>query len=122
MEENLFQRAAILVGALTIFSLAPTTPGYSGNDYQVEFSREFIENPDVLAVGEEIWLQQCSRCHGKRAYPGKAPKLEPSRYKIGFVYKRVTKGFRGMPPWEDAFNEEERKSVSAYIMSPDFEE
>ena len=62
----------------------------------------------------------CKFCHGKAAYPGKAPKLTPSRYTPEFVYDRVTNGFRGMPPWKAQYSDKERQGVTVYIMSKEF--
>lgn len=85
-----------------------------------EFTEEFLDDPETLATGKEVWDSTCRACHGKSAYPGKAPKLRPSRYDVEFVYGRVTWGFRKMPAWEDVFSKEERMSVAAYVVSRRF--
>lgn len=85
-----------------------------------EFSEEYLSDPENLASGKEVWESTCRACHGASAYPGKAPKLRPSRYDAEFVYDRVTYGFRKMPPWEDVFSDEERMNVTAYILSRGF--
>ena len=81
---------------------------------------EFLQDSHNIETGEQIWQDQCRHCHGKDAYPGKAPKLQPGKYSPEFVYHRVTYGFRGMPPWEEIYSEEERKSLVAYILSNRF--
>jgi len=70
--------------------------------------------------GREIFQEQCSLCHGRSAYPGKAPRLTPARYSREFVYDRVANGFRDMPAWGEAFSQEELVSIVAYIMSDRF--
>lgn len=80
----------------------------------------FLSDPGNIAQGKEIWAEQCKFCHGKTAYPGKAPKLKPYKYTPEFVYKRVTKGFRGMPAWGEVYDDHERMSVTAYVMSKGF--
>lgn len=85
-----------------------------------EFTEDFLKDPETLAVGQEVWEGTCRGCHGASAYPGKAPKLRPSRYDAEFVYDRVTYGFRKMPAWEDVFSKEERMSVAAYVISRRF--
>lgn len=80
----------------------------------------FLNDTDNIAVGKKLFFKQCARCHGKRAYPGKAPKLKPEKYKAAFVYKRINKGFRGMPSWKRMYNEKQRKSLTAYVMSKGF--
>ena len=67
-----------------------------------------------------MWEGQCRHCHGKAAYPGKAPKLKPRRYKPDFVYDRVSNGFRKMPGWKDVYSVDERMAVTAYILSRQF--
>ncbi|MEO0680368.1 MAG: cytochrome c [Pseudomonadota bacterium] len=84
------------------------------------FTDLFLSDAAHLSAGEEIWADQCRHCHGAKAYPGKAPKLKPRRYKPDFVYRRVTDGFRKMPAWEDVYTDEERMQVTAYIMSDGF--
>ena len=87
---------------------------------QVKLTESFMTSADNIEAGRNIFKQRCSRCHGQRAYPGKGPKLKPKKYTPAFVYKRITKGFRGMPSWKRIYNEKQRKSLTAYIMSKDF--
>jgi mono/diheme cytochrome c family protein len=84
------------------------------------FPKELLDKPDQIAAGKEVFGKICKFCHGKSTYPGKAPKLNPSRYTPEFVYDRVTNGFRGMPPFKDQFSEKERQAVTVFIMSKDF--
>jgi mono/diheme cytochrome c family protein len=86
----------------------------------VEFSSTYLADPTNFENGKEIWFDQCTHCHGYKAYPGKAPKLKPKRYKPSFVYKRVTKGFRKMPAWDEVYDKDERMAIVAYIMHKDF--
>lgn len=116
----MFNRLTTLLTAFALLFIAWTQTVGSAEAAEVRFTKEFVENPQNFADGKKIWLKQCARCHGKHAYPGKAPKLKPSKYKIEFVYKRVTKGFRGMPSWKKKYNKKQRMAVSAYIMHPDF--
>lgn len=53
-------------------------------------------------------------------YPGKEPRLDPSRYTPEFVYDRVANGFRGMPSWRHEFSEQPLRAVVAYILSQEF--
>ena len=86
----------------------------------VAFTAEYLQNPAHIALGKEVWRKRCRLCHGKLAYPGTAPKLQPWRYKPAFVYDRVTNGFRGMPALKREFSEQERRAIVAYVMSPAF--
>jgi mono/diheme cytochrome c family protein len=86
----------------------------------VEFTREFLGDPKNVGRGRDVWQARCQFCHGKTAYPGKAPKLDPSRYTPAFVYDRVANGFQGMPPWRHEFSVDELKAVVAYVLSREF--
>ena len=81
----------------------------------VGFTEEYLNDPEVFEAGKELWFEQCTHCHGYKAYPGKAPKLKPAKYTPEFVYKRVTKGFKKMPGWEDVYEDEELRAVVAYV-------
>ena len=84
------------------------------------FPKELLSSPGVIKDGEEVFGKICKFCHGKSAYPGKAPKLNPSRYTPEFVFDRVSNGFRGMPPFKEQFTEKERQAVTVYVMSREF--
>ena len=84
------------------------------------FTEEYLADQAAIDEGKVVWEDQCRHCHGKDAYPGKAPKLKPRRLKPDFVYKRVTDGFRKMPAWKDVYTREERMAVTAWIMSDQF--
>jgi mono/diheme cytochrome c family protein len=114
---------AVFAPALVMSSLwAQSSSGEaaeSGED-EVVFSEAYLEDPEVLAAGREVWDGTCQHCHGRSAYPGKAPILRPGRYEADFVYDRVTYGFRKMPAWEDVLAQDERMSVAAYVASKRF--
>jgi len=84
------------------------------------FPKQLLDNPEYIEIGKGVFNQICRFCHGKTAYPGKAPHLNPSRYTPEFVFDRVTNGFRGMPSWKEQYSEKERQGVTAYIMSKEF--
>lgn len=78
------------------------------------------QNATTIAKGEKLWQDQCAHCHGAKAYPGKAPKLQPRTYKPEFVWDRVHNGFRAMPPWKDIYEPEDVVAIVAYVLSDDF--
>lgn len=84
------------------------------------FTQEYLDDPKNIEQGKEIWHEQCTHCHGFKAYPGKAPKLKPKRYKPGFVYRRVSKGFKKMPAWNEVYEVDEMRAVVAYVKSRKF--
>lgn len=85
-----------------------------------KFDKAYLSDPKNIAAGEKVWHAQCQHCHGSRAYPGKAPKLNPGQLEAAFIFDRVTNGYGRMPSWKAVFSLEQRKSVVAYIKSDDF--
>ena len=81
---------------------------------------EMLKNATMIAKGEVIWKDQCGHCHGSKAYPGKAPKLQPTRYTPDFVWDRIHNGFRGMPAWKDIYKPDEVIGLVAFVLSDDF--
>ena len=106
--------------ALLLAGLAALPAARVGQAQGVVFTKEYLGDTKKIESGRRVWVSRCQFCHGKSAYPGKAPKLDPSRYTPEFVFDRVSSGYQGMPSWKHEFSEEERKSVVAYIMSKDF--
>lgn len=84
------------------------------------FTTGFLEDPAIIGAGKALWDGQCALCHGAKAYPGKAPKLKPRKYKPAFVFKRTYKGFKAMPGWHEIFSLDEIRSIVAYVKSPGF--
>lgn len=111
--------ASVLLWLAAVSAGGPVS-GAPARAEEIIFSAEYLSDPQNIETGKTIWSKRCKFCHGKQAYPGKAPKLQPSRYTPEFVYDRVTNGFRGMPSWKHEFSEEERKAVAAYVMSKEF--
>lgn len=74
----------------------------------------------MITTGEKLWQDQCTHCHGAKAYPGKAPKLTPRAYKPDFVWDRIHNGFRGMPPWKGVYAPNEVLALVAYVLSDEF--
>jgi mono/diheme cytochrome c family protein len=81
---------------------------------------DLLKDPKVIAEGAALWNQQCTHCHGSKAYPGKAPKLEPHRYKPEFVWDRVHNGFRNMPAWKELYTPEQEVAIVSYVLSDEF--
>lgn len=111
----------LCIAATTALALALVAPGASSQeDERPDLSDEVLDDPETIARGQELFADQCTLCHGRSAYPGKAPPLRPSRYDAEFVYDRVAFGFRDMPAWEDMYPEEDLVALVAYVLSDDF--
>ncbi len=121
-QENEVLRSVSVLALLAVIAIGALSTGIgSARAADVAFTDEFMNDPGNIASGKKMWVKQCARCHGPKAYPGKAPKLKPSKYKPDFVYSRITKGFRGMPPWNKKYNKKQRMAITAWIMSKGFE-
>ena len=83
-------------------------------------TEEFLQDPANIALGQQLFRQQCVKCHGTGAYPGKAPKLKVKKLAPEDIYLRVTYGYGKMPAWENVFTEDERMAITAYMKSPHF--
>lgn len=110
--------AVLSVTALLTFSPARAADGSAPPE---PFTEAYLNDEANIAAGREIWQEQCQHCHGRKAYPGKAPKLQPRRYKPEFVYRRVTDGFRKMPSWKEVYTDQERMQVVTYVLSKHFQ-
>jgi mono/diheme cytochrome c family protein len=87
---------------------------------ETELTEEFLSDPENVSLGQELWRQQCVKCHGRSSYPGKAPKLNPRRLAPDEIYLKTTYGFGRMPAWEDVFTDHERMAITAYMKSDRF--
>ncbi len=113
-------RIILPLAALWLAGAAFADDAPKGSQPPVPFTEEFLHDEANIAAGQAVWQEQCRHCHGRSAYPGKAPKLRPRRYKPDFVYRRVTDGFRKMPAWKDVYTDEERMQVTTYVLSTKF--
>jgi mono/diheme cytochrome c family protein len=87
---------------------------------ETELTEEFLSDPENIRLGQELWRQQCVKCHGAGSYPGKAPKLNPRRLAPDEIYLKTTYGFGRMPAWEHVFSDHERMAITAYMKSSRF--
>ncbi len=114
----------LLSVASAIVLLVLPVPGWAqaaaAEESVPKFDKAYLSSKAAIDAGQEVWTAQCRHCHGRAAYPGKAPKLSPGGYTPEFVFDRVTNGFGKMPPWKDVFTLEQRKGVVAYIKSDAF--
>ena len=108
----------VLLG-LALSGLVPVAAGDARGD-ETGLTEEYLSDPANIELGQELFRGQCAKCHGKGAYPGKAPKLNARKLSPEDIYLRVTYGFRRMPAWEEVFSDEQRMAVTAYMKSRHF--
>ena len=106
--------------AATTIGLAALLPLSTSQADEDGLTEEFLTNEENIELGRTLFQKRCKFCHGKGAYPGKAPKLKPKKMTAEQVYLRVSYGFRAMPGWEHEFDDHERMALTAYIKSPVF--
>lgn len=109
--------ALLLCGLIALGAVASIHPSAAQDP---EFTEDYLQDPENIDFGHELFRQQCSKCHGRSAYPGKAPKLNPARMTPDEIYLKTTYGFGRMPAWENVFSDEERMAITAYMKSPIF--
>ena len=109
--------ALLAVMAIGFATLLPISAPEADEDALTE---EFMTSEENIELGRTLFQKRCKFCHGKGAYPGKAPKLKPKKMSAEQVYLRISYGFRAMPGWEHEFDDHERMSLTAYIKSPVF--
>lgn len=131
MRRRLFVIAVLVSGLLVgfvrwspILAQTDAPPANEGSaeprDEPPAIPPETLKDAAIIAQGEKLWQEQCTHCHGSKAYPGKAPKLAPRTYKPEFVWDRVHNGFRGMPSWKAVYEPNEVLALVAYVLSDDF--
>jgi mono/diheme cytochrome c family protein len=116
----LLHRFRHLVLTLPLAGLLAASTAPLARADETGLTEAYLNDPANIELGQELFRQQCAKCHGKGAYPGKAPKLNAKKLSPEDIYLRVTYGFRRMPAWEDVFTDEQRMAVTAYMKSPHF--
>ena len=112
--------ASVMMASAQAPSTTPAAASAEARDPPPQLPAAVLKDPKTVAAGEALWKDSCAHCHGSKAYPGKAPKLQPHKYKPDFVWDRVHNGFKDMPPWKELYNPEQVISLVAWVMSEDF--
>lgn len=87
----------------------------------------FPDEPLFLAQGEELYQVYCYSCHGEEGYgdgaAGGALGVQPANFhdkavkkqSDGALFWKLSTGRGSMPPFKEAFSEEQRWQLIAYI-------
>lgn len=110
---------AVLVAGMLAGSALFTVSHESVAD-ESELTGEFLGEREHVDLGRDLFQRRCRLCHGRGAYPGKAPRLRADRLTPQEIYDRITYGFGRMPAWEDQLSDHERMAITAYMKSPLF--
>ena len=119
LEGALQRQLLVFCGMILLLAGLASVPLVATAD-ELEFTEEFMTDPETIDHGRDLFQQRCRLCHGRGAYPGKAPPLRPARLSPEDIYLRITYGFGRMPAWEDQFTVDERRAITAYMKSPRF--
>jgi mono/diheme cytochrome c family protein len=116
----------VLIGLLGISAacFAKANGAWLRSVPQTEHARvdPFAGQPDAIAAGRNLFLANCSHCHGKNAEgKGSRPSLRSQRIRTatdGDLAWLLKNGevFKGMPRWA-GLPEQERWQIIAYIRS-----
>ncbi|WP_163134472.1 cytochrome-c oxidase, cbb3-type subunit III [Agarivorans sp. Alg241-V36] len=84
---------------------------------------ELSEDPAAVKIGQRLYLQNCSQCHGSSARGGKGfPNLTDGDWLYGgsgeAIKTTLMHGRQGqMPGWEEVLGDDGIKEVTAYVLS-----
>ncbi|NLS12570.1 cytochrome-c oxidase, cbb3-type subunit III [Vibrio sp. SM6] len=119
--KQLDQYAKELDDADTYFGEAFQAIAYQGDSLRP--IPDIAQNPEALKVGQRLFLQNCSQCHGSdaRGQPG-FPNLADNAWLYGgepaAIVTTVMHGRIGqMPPWGAALGEQGVREVVSYTLS-----
>ena len=85
--------------------------------------QELIKNEDALEVGQRLFLQNCSQCHGSNAMGGRGfPNLTDDDWLYGGtphdIKTTLLNGRQGnMPAWGEQFSDQEITELANYVAS-----
>jgi mono/diheme cytochrome c family protein len=122
-------RAALVASGLAVAAMTAALPAAAqsaapasaaSRDPPPALPATVLKDPKLIADGIALWKENCQHCHGSKAYPGKAPKLQPHRYKPDFVWDRIHNGFKDMPAWKEVYTPEQVIALVAYVLSEEF--
>jgi len=97
---------------------APLYEKYANTDL-----KQLAADPEVLAIGQKLFLNNCAQCHSSDARGGKGyPNLTDGDWIYGgspeAIKESITNGRKGiMPPWGALLGEDGVKDMAHYVMS-----
>lgn len=92
-------------------------------EYAKQPIEQIIEDPQALKIGQRLFSQNCSQCHGSDARGQRGfPNLTDSDWLYGGTPSKITEtltlGRQAlMPAWLDSFGEKGIEEVAAYALS-----
>ncbi len=121
--KTLVQYAKELDDADTYFGEAFKRLAYNNGGSELRPIPEIAEDSDALKVGQRLFLQNCSQCHGSDARGQKGfPNLTDNAWLYGGEPEAIVTTIRHgrigqMPAWKDALGEQGITEVVSYALS-----
>ncbi|RUO81320.1 cytochrome-c oxidase, cbb3-type subunit III [Idiomarina tyrosinivorans] len=84
---------------------------------------ELLNNEKALEVGQRLFLQNCSQCHGSNAMGGQGfPNLTDDDWLYGGSYETIKTTLRNgrqgqMPAWGEQFSDQQITALANYVAS-----
>ncbi|MGH1355933.1 MAG: c-type cytochrome [Thalassovita sp.] len=108
--KNLIATVAMAVVTAT----SPALPAQANSPIDL-MAQDHIDN------GSLRFAQNCTYCHGSNGVGGKHRKLQCRDFDPEYLFFTISNGLESgsffMPPWDDAFSEEKRWELVAFLMS-----
>ena len=85
--------------------------------------KQLAANPEAMAIGQKLFLNNCAQCHASDARGGKGyPNLTDTEWIYGGAPERIkqsiSNGRKGvMPPWGGMLGDDGVKDMAHYVMS-----
>ncbi len=102
---------------------ANETYGKEFAKYTSRSVEELQNDPDALNVGQRLFLQNCSQCHGSDARGQRGfPNLTDNDWLYGGTVDKIKETLlhgrkAAMPAWKDALGDQGIKEMTAYVLS-----
>ena len=83
----------------------------------------FVDNPDAISKGKQVFINNCSQCHKELGEGGIGPNLTDDYWLHGgdikSIFTSIKKGIpeKGMISWEPLLSPTQMQNVSSYIMT-----
>jgi cytochrome c oxidase cbb3-type subunit 3 len=122
-DKSLVQYAKELDDAEQYYGEAFKRLAYQSDGHELRPLSAIAADPDALKVGQRIFLQNCSQCHGSDARGQKGfPNLTDNAWLYGGEPQAIVTTIRHgrigqMPGWKEALGEQGVKEVVSYALS-----
>jgi mono/diheme cytochrome c family protein len=111
------KRTIGLIGAPLCLAVALASIAPVGARRPTGHARSRSGGQGSVALGRQVYMQNCARCHGDDAKGKNGPRLVGKSLSLDKIEKTVTDGGSQMPSFKKQLSPTEVKAVSAYVRS-----